>query len=97
MASMQDDQASEIYKTGLNSTELLFSLSELVIAWLLLRQAEIAEAALESASGTDVDFYTGKVASARWFARNVLPKATRRRELAETEDGALMALPEAAF
>jgi alkylation response protein AidB-like acyl-CoA dehydrogenase len=97
MTSMQEEQRTEIYKTGLHTTELLFSLSELVIGWLLLRHAEVAQEALAGAAGDDVAFYEGKVASARWFARNVLPKARRRRELAQTEDGALMEIPEAAF
>jgi alkylation response protein AidB-like acyl-CoA dehydrogenase len=98
MTSMQDeDQRGEVYKTGLHSVALLNSLSELTIAWLLLRQAEVAAASLDGATGEDVDFYTGKVAAARFFARNVLPKAKLRRELAETEGNALMQLPDSAF
>jgi hypothetical protein len=33
----------------------------------------------------------------RYFAHAVLPKARLRREQAEAEDGALMAIPEDAF
>ena len=99
MASMQDeDQRGEIYKTGLQSVALLNSLAELIIGWLLLRQAEVAHAALEAGpSGRDVAFYEGKIAAARYFARTVLPKARARREAADLEDGSLMAVPEAAF
>ncbi|MTV25754.1 acyl-CoA dehydrogenase [Nitriliruptoraceae bacterium ZYF776] len=98
MASMDETQRTEIYKTGLNSTEFLFSLSEVVIGWLLLRHAEVAQAALDGgASGSDADFYTGKVAAARWFARVTLPKVALRRRKAEEEDAALMALPDGAF
>ena len=43
--------------------------------------------------GGDADFYTGKVASARWFARTVLPKGALRRRKAEEEDGWLMDRP----
>jgi alkylation response protein AidB-like acyl-CoA dehydrogenase len=76
MASMDEAAQTEIYKTGLHSTEFLYSLSEVVIGWLLLRHAEVAQAKLDegTAQGADRDFYEGKVASARWFARNTLPE-----------------------
>ncbi|MEX1164911.1 MAG: acyl-CoA dehydrogenase [Nitriliruptor sp.] len=98
VASMDEDERTEVYKTGLQSTEFLHSLAETVIGWLLLRQGEVAQAALDGgASGPDADFYTGKVAAVRWFARNSLPKASFRRRRAEDEDGWIMDLPEAAF
>jgi alkylation response protein AidB-like acyl-CoA dehydrogenase len=98
MASMDEETRTEIYKTGLHSTEFLYSLSEVVIGWLLLRHAEVAQAKLDDgAQGADRDFYEGKVASARWFARNTLPKSERRRRAAEEDDGWVMDLPEGAF
>jgi alkylation response protein AidB-like acyl-CoA dehydrogenase len=99
MASMQDeDQRDEVYKTGLQSVSLLNSLAELVIGWLLLRQAEIAQAALDTGpADRDIAFYEGKIAAARYFARTVLPKTRARREAAEIEDGSLMRVPDAAF
>ncbi|MBW3562814.1 MAG: acyl-CoA dehydrogenase C-terminal domain-containing protein, partial [Actinobacteria bacterium] len=55
-------------------------------------------AALEAgADGADADFYTGKVASARYWTQTVLPKVELRRELTETTDLSLMELPDAAF
>ena len=96
-ALASSDAPGEIYKTGLHTTSLLESLAELVIGWLLVRHAAIAIDALGEASDEDRPFYEGKVASARWFAANVLPKAGLRRRLAEEEDGALMDLPDAAF
>ena len=42
-------------------------------------------------------FYEGKVASARWFARTVLPKLAAEKEIAEGTDLAIMDLPEEAF
>ncbi len=95
MASMQNPP--EVYKTGLHTNALLESLSEVVIAWLLLRHGEVASAALENAEGSDREFYEGKIASARYFARLNLPKARLRRELAEGEDGALMEMSDTAF
>ncbi len=90
-------EPTEIYRTGLHANALLESLAELVIGWLLLRHAEVALAALPAATGVDTDFYEGKVASARWFAGNVLPKAALRRRAAEVEDGSLMTMADAAF
>jgi hypothetical protein len=83
----------EIYKPALHANDLLESVAELLIGWLLIRHAEIAEAN----RATDEAFYDGKVASARYFARTVLPKSALRRELAETEDGLLMALEDDQF
>ncbi len=46
------DEAREIYRVGLNTTRFLLCLGDLIIGWLLLRQAEVALTALErSASG----------------------------------------------
>ncbi len=95
VASMEESE--EVYKTGLHTTALLHSLAELVIGWLLIRHAAVAIDALDGASEGDRSFYEGKIASARWFAVNVLPKAALRRHQAEAEDGALMELPEDAF
>jgi hypothetical protein len=99
MSSMNEEQRADIYKTGLNTTEFLYSLAEVVIGWLLLRQAEVATARLgdEGLKDQDREFYEGKLASARWFATTVLPKAGLRRQKAEQEDGWLMEVPEGAF
>jgi len=95
MASMQNPH--EIYKTGLHTNALLESLSEVVISWLMLRQAEIAMAALPEADDKDRAFYEGKIASAKYFARLNLPKARLRREAAEVEDAALMEMADESF
>jgi hypothetical protein len=88
----------QVYKVGLNTTRLLMSIGDLVIGWLLLRQAEVALAALAgSPSPRDVRFYQGKVAAARWFAANVLPELQSRRGILESTGGDLMDLDEAAF
>ena len=49
----------EVYKAGLHTNALLESLGEIVIGWLLLRQAEVALAALEGDPGSDRAFYEG--------------------------------------
>jgi len=96
MASQQDIQ--EIYKVGLNTTRLLMAVGDLIIGWLLLRQAEVASAALENgAAAKDVDFYTGKIAAAKWFAQNRLPLLAGERLAAETTNLEIMELSEDAF
>jgi hypothetical protein len=96
MASQTDIR--EIYKVGLNTTRLLLAVGDLVIAWLLIRQADVALAALEAGpSDRDRAFYEGKVASASWFARNRLPLLTAERAMLEATDLSVMDLSEAAF
>jgi alkylation response protein AidB-like acyl-CoA dehydrogenase len=86
-----------IYKVGLNTTRLLMALGDLVVGWLLLRQAAVALDKLPAASGRDKAFYEGKVAAARWFAASVLPELTAKRTLAEATDLSLMEVDESAF
>src|SRR3954468_10220579 len=87
-----------VYKVGQNTTRLLLAAGDLVIAWLLLRQAEVALAELaQGAGGRDKAFYEGKVAAARFFARQVLPKLAAERAIAEATDTSLMELDESAF
>ncbi len=96
MASQQDSR--EIYKVGLNTTRLLMATGDLIIGWLLLRQAEVAAKALTAGpSDRDRLFYEGKIQTARWFARNRLPLLTAERVVAEATTLDLMDLPEEAF
>ena len=91
------EQPAEVYKAGLNSTRLLMALGDLLIGWLLARQAEVALRALDEGAGRDVAFYQGKVATARFFAETVLPRLAVERQIAETTTLDLMELPEDAF
>ena len=96
MASQSDPK--EIYKVGLNTTRLLMMMGDLVIGYLLLKQAEVAEKALAAgASAKDVPFYEGKVAAAKWFAANRLPLLASERAVAEATTGELMDVPEVSF
>jgi alkylation response protein AidB-like acyl-CoA dehydrogenase len=95
MASMETPP--ELYKAGLLTNHLLWSLSEVVIGWLLIRHAETALDKLSDDAGSDTEFYEGKVASARFFARTALPKVSMRRGWAEAEDGMVMGLADGAF
>jgi len=87
-----------IYKVGLNTSRLLMALGDVVCSWLLLRQAEVALEKLgREVRPADRAFYEGKVAAAQFFARNVLPKLTAERAIAEATDLSLMDLSEEAF
>jgi hypothetical protein len=93
------DQPGETNRIGFNTTRLLLALGDLIVGWLLVRQSEVATAALDAglASPEDMAFYQGKVAAGRFFAQNVLPRLAAEREIAEATTTDLMDLPEAAF
>ena len=97
MAHQQEPTA--LYKVGLNTTRLLMAVGDLLIGWLLLRQAEVAQAALLRDDLTPADrlFYEGKVVTAGWFAANRLPLLAAERVMAETTTDDVMRLPEGAF
>jgi alkylation response protein AidB-like acyl-CoA dehydrogenase len=89
-------RSDEIYKAGLNTVRMLMALGDVTIAWLLLRQAEIAQHALDDGAA-DADFYAGKVVTARFFAATVLPRLSADRKITETTTLDVMDLPESAF
>jgi hypothetical protein len=96
MAAQQD--VTSLYKVGLGSVRFLMSVGDLIIGWLLQRQAAVAVAALDAgASGAERSFYEGKIAVASFFAKNLLPLLTSTREVIETLDNEIMELDEAAF
>jgi alkylation response protein AidB-like acyl-CoA dehydrogenase len=92
------EKPEEIYKVGLNTTRLLMVLGDVVIAWLLCRQAEVALNRLGGElSDADQAFYRGKVAAAQFFCATQLPKLAAERAIAEATTADLMELPEEAF
>ncbi|WP_430779681.1 acyl-CoA dehydrogenase [Actinoplanes sp. G11-F43] len=98
LGAVQNGEARELYKVGLTSRRILLALGDVVLAWLLLRQAEVALNALNGeVSETDQKFYTGKVAAARFFTREVLPRIGADRRIIENTTLDLMDLDEDAF
>ena len=101
MASDPKQEGSDItniYKVGQNTSRLLLAAGDLVVGWLLLRQAAVASEALAAGvSDKDKDFYTGKIAAASFFAKNVLPQLAAEKAIAEAMDNSLMDVPESAF
>jgi alkylation response protein AidB-like acyl-CoA dehydrogenase len=96
MGAQEDPE--QLYKVGLGSVDFLMAVGDLVIGWLLLDHAEIAQKALDAgATGTDKDFYSGKVAVAGFFARTMLPRLSSVRESIAAIDLQVMELAEAGF
>ncbi len=95
-AMNSQSDAEEIYKVGLNTSRCLMAVGDIITAWLLLRQAEIA-LSKSSSAGKDADFYAGKVASAQFFVKNYLPHIATDREIVETTDNSIMEISEDAF
>ncbi len=96
MASAEDP--SSVHRVGQHSVRFLMALGDLLIGWLLLRQADVALTALGGdAAPKDAAFYEGKVGVARFFAKTALPLLTSQRVIVEQADNSLMDLSEAAF
>ncbi|WP_347058303.1 acyl-CoA dehydrogenase [Blastococcus sp. HT6-30] len=97
LAAAQEDMAN-LYKVGQNTSRLLLSVGDLVTAWLLIRQSEVALAALAGEiSARDRLFYEGKLAATRFFATQVLPRLASERAIVEATDNALMEIDEGCF
>jgi alkylation response protein AidB-like acyl-CoA dehydrogenase len=93
------ERPEEVYKVGQHSVRFLMAFGDLVIGWLLGRQAEVASEALEGDRVSDADraFYTGKLAAVRFFTATVLPRLESDRKVIAQATNDLMDIPEAAF
>jgi hypothetical protein len=95
-AAQQDP--TKLYEVGQNTSRLLLATGDLITAWLLVRQAEVALGARAGeVSDKDRHFYEGKLAAARFFTTQVLPRLSSERAIVENTDNALMEVDEAAF
>jgi alkylation response protein AidB-like acyl-CoA dehydrogenase len=91
-------EPTDIYKVGLGSVRYLLAMGDLIIGWRLLVQAGVASAALaDGAAAKDEAFYQGKIATAAFFAKNMLPKLTSVRAIVESLDDDIMRISEDAF
>jgi len=97
LMAAQEERAS-LYKVGLGSVRFLMAVGDLLIGWLLQRQAAVAIEKLDAGvTGADRDFYEGKVAVASFFAKNFLPLLTGTRSVLANLDNEVMEVSEAAF
>jgi alkylation response protein AidB-like acyl-CoA dehydrogenase len=90
------EQPTEINRVALASVRYLLALGDLLIGWRLLVQATVADAALTHSTADDA-FYRGKIATATFFAANVLPHLAVLRSIVDDLGDDIMSLPEAAF
>lgn len=97
--ALQKKMGEDVYHAGFQANRVLYALSETLIGWLLAEHASLAVAKLAEPglSSADKAFYQGKVASAKYFAHEVLPRVTLLRKLIETGTTELRSLPEEAF
>jgi alkylation response protein AidB-like acyl-CoA dehydrogenase len=93
------EQPAEVYKAGQHSVRFLMAIGDLIIGWLLGRQAEVASRGLngDAVSAADRDFYTGKLAAARFFTTTVLPRLESDAVIIARASNDLMDIPESAF
>jgi alkylation response protein AidB-like acyl-CoA dehydrogenase len=97
LSAAQEDMTA-LYKVGQNTSRLLLATGDLITAWLLVRQSEVALAALSGdVSEKDRSFYEGKLAATRFFATQVLPRLSSERAIVENTDNSLMEVDETAF
>ena len=91
---LQPGKEKNIYKVGQNDERLLMAFGDMMVGYLLLRQAEVAKEKLEAgAKGADKSFYEGKVVTANFFAREVLPRLSSDRKSAGLVNNNIMDLP----
>jgi alkylation response protein AidB-like acyl-CoA dehydrogenase len=95
-ATESQTDAEKIYTVGLNTSRCLMAVGDIITAWLLLRQADIALAKIPNA-GKDLEFYNGKIASAKFFVGNYLPQIAADRKIVEATDNSIMNISDAAF
>jgi len=97
LGAMFGKLGESVYHVGLQGNRILVALAELVIGWRLVASAAVAHRALAGAADADRAFYTGKLATARFYVKTVLPGLTLARKLVEQSDLALMTLDDAAW
>ena len=91
------EEPTAIYKIGLASVRFLLAVGDLLIGWRLVVAADVAQSALASGPQKDEAFYQGKIATAAFFASNMLPNIKAVRRIVENIDDDIMRMSEAAF
>jgi hypothetical protein len=92
-------QSGQLELVPLVANRFLEMMSELAVAWMLLDGAVLAHTKKQSvaADHPDASFYTGKIAAAQFYARNVLPGVEEKAKQLEAEDRTAIDIPAAAF
>ncbi len=92
-------QTGHLDRVPLNANRFLEMISETCVAWLLLDGARLAEEKVKSVAADHPDhaFYTGKIAAAKFFARNVLPGVEEKARLMTEADTTPLEVVDAGF
>jgi alkylation response protein AidB-like acyl-CoA dehydrogenase len=82
-----------------NATPFLMLMGQVIMAWMLLWQAGVAKEKLAAPDGGGADrvFYEGKVATARFFIKHVLPEADAAARAIKSGDLSMMEIPDEGF
>jgi len=96
---MQYFQGGKPGLIALTSTRFLECFSEVLMGQLILEQGLLAREKLKEvdADSSDVIFYRGKVETAKYFCRNILPNVFARHTSLQQEDTSALDIPEEAF
>jgi alkylation response protein AidB-like acyl-CoA dehydrogenase len=97
LGAMFKKMTESVYHVGMQGNRILAAVAELVIGWRLVASAQVAQQKLATATGDDRGFYQGKLATARFFATEILPGLTLAKKLVEAGDLAVMKLDDAAW
>ncbi len=91
--------AGKIGMIGLSATRILHATGKLLGARLLLEQALIAEKQMQElgADHYDYGFYQGKVMTAKFFARNILPEVSFVLTVIKDGDTSALDIEQSAF
>ena len=92
-------QGGQIQMVPLVANRFLELMSEVVVAWLLLDAARIAEEKLADVAEGHPDraFYTGKRYAAVFYAKNILPGAIHKAQVLSDADSSAIEIPDEAF
>ena len=92
-------QTGNMAAVPLYATRFLEMMSEIAVAWMLLDAAIIADTKLQTVEPGHPDkaFYEGKLFSAMYYARSVLPAAELKARQMNDEDKSPLEISDAAF
>ena len=81
-----------------NASVFLEAFGHTVLAWTWLRQAVVAQQALEQGDAPhDADFYRGKLQACRWFFHWELPRTAPQHQLLRSLDDSTLAMQDGWF
>jgi alkylation response protein AidB-like acyl-CoA dehydrogenase len=99
MSLLAWSQSDKFGLIALGANRFQLMMSELVVAWLLLDGAVIADKAMGKLPAKDAErsFYQGKVLTALWYSRNVLPDVETSAKKLVLEDDSPLVMPDDGF